>query len=95
MSEQDKVNRRGLRGAKRLAVTDSPFADTCAPQVAAARGAGPAASAAGTASAAASGKLKALDSQDTFFFTFPKPGEYEYFCPIHPHMTGQVIVTRE
>jgi plastocyanin len=20
------------------------------------------------------------------------PGTYEYFCPVHPHMTGQIIV---
>jgi plastocyanin len=38
---------------------------------------------------------KALDSQETFSFTSPKLGECEYFCSIHPHMTGKVIVTRE
>ena len=35
---------------------------------------------------------KALDSSDTFSFTFAKPGVYSYFCSIHPKMTGKVIV---
>ena len=32
------------------------------------------------------GKFKsaALDTDDTFSQTFTAPGEYEYFCPIHP-----------
>jgi plastocyanin len=25
-------------------------------------------------------------------FTFSKAGTYKYFCSIHPHMTGTVIV---
>ena len=25
-------------------------------------------------------------------FTFTKPGEYGYFCSLHPHMVGKVIV---
>jgi plastocyanin len=44
---------------------------------------------------AASGKLfksKALDTQDKFSFTFTTPGTYAYFCSLHPHMTGTVIV---
>lgn len=24
--------------------------------------------------------------------TFAKPGQFGYFCSIHPHMTGMVIV---
>jgi plastocyanin len=36
---------------------------------------------------------KALDTDDEFSFTFTKPGTYAYFCAIHPHMTGRIIVT--
>jgi plastocyanin len=34
----------------------------------------------------------ALDTDDKFSFTFNKPGEFAYFCTLHPHMTGKVIV---
>jgi plastocyanin len=34
----------------------------------------------------------ALDTDDTFSFVFEAPGTYEYFCAVHPHMTGKVIV---
>jgi plastocyanin len=37
-------------------------------------------------------KSKVLDSGDKFSFTFAKPGQFGYFCSIHPHMTGSVIV---
>ncbi len=37
-------------------------------------------------------KSKVLDSGESFSFTFAKAGEYAYFCSIHPHMTGKVIV---
>jgi amicyanin len=37
-------------------------------------------------------KSKVLDSGDRFTFTFAKAGEYDYFCSIHPHMTGKIIV---
>jgi plastocyanin len=33
-----------------------------------------------------------LDTDDKFSFTFTKPGTYKYFCAVHPHMTGMVIV---
>ena len=33
-----------------------------------------------------------LHPSDTFSHTFKKKGTYEYFCDIHPHMVGQVIV---
>jgi plastocyanin len=35
---------------------------------------------------------KALDTDDTFTHVFSVPGQYDYFCGIHPHMTGRVIV---
>ena len=37
-------------------------------------------------------KSKVLDTGDKFSFTFAKPGQFVYFCSIHPHMTGTVIV---
>jgi plastocyanin len=37
-------------------------------------------------------KSKVLDTDERFSFTFAKPGEYGYFCGLHPHMTGKVIV---
>ena len=37
-------------------------------------------------------KSKTLDTQDRFSFTFTTPGTYEYFCSLHPHMTGAVVV---
>ena len=35
---------------------------------------------------------KALDTDDTYSHVFTAPGTYSYFCAVHPHMTGQVIV---
>jgi|SRR5579884_4221821 len=37
-------------------------------------------------------KSKALDSEDAFSFTFTTPGTYKYFCSLHPHMTGTIVV---
>jgi plastocyanin len=33
-----------------------------------------------------------LDTGDQYSITFTKPGTYRYFCSLHPHMTGTVIV---
>jgi plastocyanin len=40
------------------------------------------------------GKFKsaALDTDDNFSQIFTAPGEYEYFCSIHPYMTGKIVV---
>jgi plastocyanin len=35
---------------------------------------------------------KALDTDESFSHQFSAPGTYPYFCAVHPHMTGQVIV---
>jgi plastocyanin len=37
-------------------------------------------------------KSAALDTDDHFSFTFAQPGTYSYFCSIHPHMVGTVVV---
>ena len=35
---------------------------------------------------------KVLDTDQQFSHTFTDAGTYEYYCSIHPHMTGKVIV---
>jgi plastocyanin len=37
-------------------------------------------------------KSKALDTNDKYSFTFTTPGTYTYFCSLHPHMTGSIVV---
>jgi plastocyanin len=37
-------------------------------------------------------KSKTLDTEDRFSFKFTTPGSYEYFCSLHPHMTGAIVV---
>lgn len=37
-------------------------------------------------------RSKPLDSEDKFSFTFTTPGSYKYFCSLHPHMTGTIVV---
>lgn len=37
-------------------------------------------------------KSKVLDTADKFSFTFTTPGVFEYFCSLHPHMTGTIVV---
>jgi plastocyanin len=37
-------------------------------------------------------RSKALDTNDSTTFTFTTPGTYQYFCYIHPHMVGMVVV---
>ena len=36
---------------------------------------------------------KALDTDDSFSFVFDKPGEFVYFCGLHPKMKGKITVT--
>jgi len=33
-----------------------------------------------------------LDTKDSFSYTFESPGEFTYFCTIHPMMTGKIVV---
>ena len=37
-------------------------------------------------------KSRVLDTDERFSFTFTTPGEFGYFCSLHPHMVGKVIV---
>jgi plastocyanin len=37
-------------------------------------------------------KSLALDTDQSFSFTFTTPGTYQYFCYVHPHMVGTVVV---
>ena len=37
-------------------------------------------------------KSKVLDTGDHFAFTFAKAGQFGYFCSLHPHMTGMIVV---
>jgi plastocyanin len=37
-------------------------------------------------------RSKALDTDDSFTFTFKDAGSYGYFCSLHPHMTGTIVV---
>lgn len=34
----------------------------------------------------------ALDTGESFSITFQAAGSFTYFCALHPHMTGQVVV---
>jgi plastocyanin len=38
-------------------------------------------------------RSSALDTDEKFSQTFSTPGTVEYFCIIHPHMTGKIVVT--
>jgi plastocyanin len=37
-------------------------------------------------------RSKALDTDDSYSFTFTAAGDYKYFCSLHPHMTGMIKV---
>jgi plastocyanin len=37
-------------------------------------------------------RSNALDTRDKFSFTFTTPGAYQYFCSLHPHMIGTIVV---
>ena len=40
-------------------------------------------------------RSKVLDTDGTYTFTFTNPGTYKYFCSLHPHMTGTIVVETE
>jgi plastocyanin len=35
----------------------------------------------------------AIDTDQSFSYTFTKAGTFDYICGIHPHMHGQVVVS--
>ena len=37
-------------------------------------------------------KSPVLDTDEQFSYRFDQPGEYRYFCSLHPKMTGRVVV---
>lgn len=37
-------------------------------------------------------RSKALDTGERFTVTLTTPGTYQYFCSLHPHMQGSVVV---
>ena len=37
-------------------------------------------------------RSKALDTGDSFSYTFASAGTFDYFCALHPHMVGKIIV---
>lgn len=34
----------------------------------------------------------ALDTNDRFSYTFVQPGEFTYYCTLHPMMVGKIVV---
>jgi plastocyanin len=40
-------------------------------------------------------RSKALDTDQSFEYTFATAGDFDYFCGLHPHMKGKIIVTPE
>lgn len=37
---------------------------------------------------------RALDTNERFVAVFPQAGTYDYYCALHPHMQGRIIVRR-
>lgn len=37
-------------------------------------------------------KSRVMDTDEQYAFTFMTPGTYSYFCSLHPHMTGTIVV---
>lgn len=38
-------------------------------------------------------RSRTMGTGESFTFTFGEPGTYGYFCSLHPHMQGVVVVT--
>ncbi|HMK89258.1 MAG TPA: cupredoxin family copper-binding protein [Methylocystis sp.] len=38
-------------------------------------------------------RSRALDTDESFAFVFDKPGDFVYFCGLHPQMKGEIRVT--
>ena len=37
-------------------------------------------------------RSKALDTDNAYSYTFATAGSFDYFCSLHPHMVGKIIV---
>jgi amicyanin len=37
-------------------------------------------------------RSNALDTDDAYSYTFASAGTFDYFCGLHPHMVGKIIV---
>ena len=37
-------------------------------------------------------RSKALDTDDSYEFTFTTAGDFDYFCGLHPHMKAKIVV---
>ncbi len=37
-------------------------------------------------------RSQVLDTDGTYTHTFTAPGSFDYYCSVHPHMKGKVIV---
>jgi plastocyanin len=37
-------------------------------------------------------RSRLMEAGESFAFTFDQPGRHEYYCALHPHMTGVVVV---
>lgn len=37
-------------------------------------------------------RSRALDTDDVYSFTFEETGDYDYYCGLHPHMKGTIVV---
>jgi plastocyanin len=37
-------------------------------------------------------RSRAFDTDDKFQFTFQSAGDFAYFCGLHPHMKGKIVV---
>jgi len=37
-------------------------------------------------------RSKALDTDDSYSYTFASAGSFDYFCGLHPHMVGKIVV---
>jgi len=37
-------------------------------------------------------RSRLMEAGERFAFTFDQPGRHDYYCALHPHMTGAVVV---
>jgi plastocyanin len=37
-------------------------------------------------------RSKPLDTDDSYSYTFATAGSFDYFCSLHPHMVGKIVV---